>query len=106
MRYCVAAALLDGARDLSTFSDQAVGRQDIRSLIRRIEMEVAERVRADKEFAAIVEVETADGRKLAQEVRVAPGKPARWFSTGQLRGKFSWIAIAPRGCASRAMRYC
>jgi len=88
MHYCVAAALLDGFVRLSTFTDQTVARRDIQNLVAKTVMEVDERVRHDKEFAAIVAVETVDGRKLEQAVHVAPGKPARWFTREQMREKF------------------
>ena len=88
MHYCVAAALIDGFVRLSTFSDQSVARRDLRDLVAKTTMEVDERVRHDKEFAAVVAIETTDGRKLEQTVHLAPGKPARWFTGEQLRDKF------------------
>lgn len=88
MHYCVASALLDGAVRLSTFTDDAVGRPAVRELVARTDMVVDERVRDDKEFAAIVAVQTADGRSLEEAVHVAPGKPARWFTPAQMSEKF------------------
>lgn len=88
MHYCVAAALLDGQVRLGTFSKETVQRQDMRDLVQKISVEVDERVRHDKEFAAVVEVHTTDGRALEQTVMIAPGKPARWFTTEQLKSKF------------------
>jgi len=88
MHYCVSAALADGFVRLSTFTDAAVARRELQELVARTTMEVDERVRHDKEFAAVVAVETVDGRKLEQAVHVAPGKPARWFTPEQMREKF------------------
>jgi 2-methylcitrate dehydratase PrpD len=88
MHYCVAAALLDGHVRLSTFTDETVARSDLKALVGKTVMEVDERVRHDKEFAAIVSVDTTDGRKLEQAVHVAPGKPARWFTREQMLEKF------------------
>ncbi len=88
MHYCVAAALVDGFVRLSSFTDAAVARRELQDLVARTALEVDVRVRHDKEFAAVVAVETADGRKLEQAVHVAPGKPARWFTPEQMREKF------------------
>ncbi len=88
MHYCVAAALVDGAVRLSTFTDEAVARREVREIIARTTMTVDPRVRDDKEFAAIVAVESRDGRKREQIVHLAPGKPARWFTREQMREKF------------------
>jgi len=88
MYYCVAAALIDGNVRLATFTDQAVSRHEVKDLISKTTMEVDERVRHDKEFAAIVAIDTVDGRQLEQIVHLAPGKPARWFTPEQMIEKF------------------
>jgi 2-methylcitrate dehydratase PrpD len=88
MHYCVASALVDGAVRLSTFTSEAVRREVVQDLVQRTEMVVDERVRDDKEFAAIVEVITVDGRRLEETVHVAPGKPARWFTAREMQEKF------------------
>ncbi len=88
MHYCVASALLDGHVRLSTFTDEKVARKEVQALVAKTVMEVDERVRHDKEFAAVVSIRTVDGRTLEQEVHVAPGKPARWFTPEQMREKF------------------
>ena len=88
MYYCVASALVHGKVDLSTFSDGAVRDAAVVALIPKITMEVDERVRHDREFAAIVTVETEQSERLEQQVHVAPGKPARWLTSAQLKEKF------------------
>jgi 2-methylcitrate dehydratase PrpD len=88
MYYCVASALVHGKVDLGTFSDEAVRDPAVVALIPKITMEVDERVRHDREFAAIVSIETGQGEKLEQPVYVAPGKPARWLTSAQLKEKF------------------
>lgn len=88
MHYCVASALIDGYVRLSTFTDQAVQRPEVRDLVARTEMVVDDRVREDKDFAAIVTVETVDGRRLEESVYVPPGKPERWFTPAQMHEKF------------------
>lgn len=89
MHYCVAAALLHGTVDLSSFSEARINDAAIDALIPRISMQVDDRVREDREFASIVTVETKNGERLEERIQVALGKPARWFSTLQLQNKFS-----------------
>ncbi len=88
MYYCVSAALIDGNVRLSTFTDQAVLRDEVKDLISKTTMEVDDRVRDDKEFAAVVAIETVDGRRFEETVHLAPGKPARWFTPEQMIDKF------------------
>lgn len=89
MHYCVAAALVHGALDLSSFSDEGIHHPAIDALIPRISMEVDDRVRDDREFASVVTVETKRGERIEHMVRVALGKPARWLGAPQLKQKFS-----------------
>lgn len=88
MHYCVASALLDGTVRLSTFTEEKVARKEVQALAAKTVMEVDERVRDDKEFAAVVSIETTDGRKLEELVHLAPGKPCRWFTPEQMHEKF------------------
>ena len=88
MHYCVAAALVNGALGLSSFSEAGIINPAINELISKISMEVDGRIRDDREFASIVTVETRNGERVEQIVRVALGKPARWLSTLQLKEKF------------------
>ncbi len=89
MHYCVAAALVRGTVDLSTFSQAGINNPAINELISKISMEVDDRIRDDREFASIVTVETKNGERIEQIIRVALGKPARWLGTRQLQEKFS-----------------
>ena len=89
MHYCVAAALLHGAVDLSSFSEARISDAAVDALIPRISMQVDDRVREDREFASIVSIETKNGERFEERVQVALGKPARWFSTLHLKDKFS-----------------
>jgi 2-methylcitrate dehydratase PrpD len=96
MHYCLAAALVDGVVNLSTFTDAKVADPRIRALISRIDMEVDERVRDESEFPTAVRVQTESGRILERMVLLAIGKPDRWLTATQLYGKFA-------ECASRAL---
>ncbi|HSQ03575.1 MAG TPA: MmgE/PrpD family protein [Burkholderiales bacterium] len=89
MHYCVAAALAHGKVDLGTFSEAGIRDAAVNELIPRIRMEVDDRIRDDREFAAVVTVWMASGECHEEMVRVALGKPARWLSESQLREKFS-----------------
>jgi 2-methylcitrate dehydratase PrpD len=88
MHYCVATALVHGRVDLRAFSDDGIGDPAVVALIPKITMEIDERVRHDREFASIVTIETTNGERLEQQVHVAPGKPARWLTSAQLKEKF------------------
>ena len=88
MHYCVAAALLRGTVDLGTFSDENINDPAVAQMIPRISMVVDERVREDREFAAIVTIETSDGACVEERIQVALGKPARWLDPQQLQDKF------------------
>lgn len=88
MPYCVSSALLDGTVRLSTFTEQKVARPEVQALAAKTVMEVDDRVRHDKEFAAVVTVRTTDGRILEELVHLAPGKPCRWFTPAQMHEKF------------------
>lgn len=89
MHYCVAAALVRGALDLGSFNERGINDPAINELISRISMEVDARIHDDREFASVVTVETRNGERIEQMVRVALGKPARWLSTRQLKEKFT-----------------
>lgn len=89
MHYCVAAALVRGMLNLSSFNEEGISNPAINELISRISMEVDERVRDDREFASVVTIETRNGQRVEQMVGVALGKTARWPSTPQLKEKFT-----------------
>ena len=89
MHYCVAAALAHGTVDLGSFTETRIKDHAVNALIPRIQMEVDDRIRDDREFASIVTIVMANGERFEETVRVALGKPARWLSTQQLQDKFS-----------------
>ena len=88
LHYCIAAALVEGAVNLATFTEKTFANPAIRALIPRIVMEADDRVRDDPEFATVVTVETEAGNRHERFVPLAIGKPARWFSRQQLLDKF------------------
>ena len=88
MRYCVAAALLDGNVKIGTFAESQIKREGTTRLMPKITVEIDPLVADDHEFAAIVEVELMSGRREAVRVDVASGKPGNWLSEELLKEKF------------------
>jgi 2-methylcitrate dehydratase PrpD len=82
--FTLAAALADGRVDLDTFTPAAIGRPELHALAARVSHEPA--AASDSAFAAAIEIETRDGRRLAAEATATPPDPAR------LRAKFATTA--------------
>lgn len=97
LHYCVAAALLDGVVDLSTFTAAKIADPAIRTLISKISMEVDDKLRDDSEFATVVTVDTVAGDRHERFIPLAMGKPARWFSVERMHDKFFDCAQAVLG---------
>ncbi|MGZ5176473.1 MAG: MmgE/PrpD family protein [Burkholderiales bacterium] len=102
MHYCVAAALTREHVTLKTFSSDAIADPRTLALMDKIETYIDERVRDDHEFAAVVRVETTDGRTREELVRIAPGKPQRWFTRDQLERKFMDCCFENKGIRDAA----
>lgn len=96
LHFCLAAALVEGHVDLTTFAPRQVNDPRIRTLIDHTVMEADDRVRSDPEFATAVRVETNRGRTLEELVPLAQGKPSRWMRPEQLEEKF-------KTCATRSI---
>ena len=75
MHFCVAAALVDGVVNLSTFNDAKIANPSIRALIEKIKMEVDDRVQHGTEFPTVVTVETESGDVYKQLVPFPINKP-------------------------------
>ncbi len=88
MHFCVAAALHDGEVNLATFSQPSIDDPSIRQLMGKVTMVGDPSLSNQTEFPARVEVRTVDGAVYERSVALALGKPSRWFSKAQLRGKF------------------
>lgn len=96
MQYCVASALVTGKVTLDTFTEAALADPAVRELLPKIRLRVADEVRDNTEFGAVVEVRTVDGRRLSKTVLLAEGKPARWLGRPKLLAKFA-------DCAGRVL---
>lgn len=88
MRYCIAAAMIDGAVKIGTFEPDQIVRPEIARLMQKITVEIDPLVADDHEFAAIVELKLKSGRKESIRIDVASGKPGNWLSAALLKEKF------------------
>lgn len=88
LEYCVAAALVDGKVDLSTFSPEKVADPAIQAVAGAATMVVDERVAESPEFSTVVLVETTAGDVEEILVPLAKGKPERWMSRAERLQKF------------------
>lgn len=78
--YCVAAAFVDGVAQLGHFTDASLQRPDLRALAKRVDAYVDERIEreAGRNVSPIaMQVTLADGRTLAEEIRLPLGHPSR-----------------------------
>ncbi len=96
MQFCLAAALSEGRVDLRTFSERSLHSAEIGRLSSLVKLEVDQRVAHGTEFPTVLTIETSDGSRLEHTEMEAIGKPSRWFSTQQLRDKFTdCIGVVP-----------
>lgn len=100
LEYCVAAALLDGAVTLDTFTPESVAREDIQSLLRRVEYVIPPEWQHDdgipKTGFARIDVHLTDGDTQHAETLAVRGSPARPLTVAELAEKF-------RACAGSAL---
>jgi len=96
LEYCVAAALLDGAVTLASFTEQAVMRPEAQALLRKVAYLVPPEWSQDDGVAktgfARVAVYMADGSTHRAEVAAVRGSPARPLSDAELEAKFASCA--------------
>ena len=88
MRYCVAAAFIDGNVKIGTFAESQIKRAVTADLMKKIKVEIDPLVADDHEFAAIVDIELKSGHRESVRVDVASGKPGNWLSEELLHEKF------------------
>ncbi|HLZ70097.1 MAG TPA: MmgE/PrpD family protein [Dehalococcoidia bacterium] len=96
MQYCVAAALLDGAPRLATFSDAAVQRPAAQALLRRVEMRAGPAQAQIAGGRTEVALTLRDGRTLRRGVDEPRGSGESPLSWEELAEKF-------RDCAAVAL---
>jgi 2-methylcitrate dehydratase PrpD len=91
MPYCVSVALLDRAVGLAQFTDERVGRADLRALMPRVRMVVhpdqTTRECLPTRFSEVT-ITLRDGRRLQRRVRHAKGQPQNPLTDAELTAKF------------------
>lgn len=104
MEFCVAAALVRGAIVMDTFTPEMLRDPAIRALMKKITVEVDERVRFNSEHGTVVAIRTEGGRELERLVPLARGKPEHWMTEAELWEKFRDCsrAVLPEGQARSA----
>jgi 2-methylcitrate dehydratase PrpD len=88
MRYCIAAAMIDGAVKIGTFEPAQIQRPEIKRLMQKITVEIDPLVADDHEFASIVDLKLKSGHTESIRIDVASGKPGNWLSETLLQEKF------------------
>ncbi|MGH6944659.1 MAG: MmgE/PrpD family protein [Geminicoccaceae bacterium] len=94
MEFCIAILLLERRAGLGEFTDEVVGRPDVREMIERVDFDVhpeAEAAGYDK-MTTIIEIELADGRVISGRADFGKGSPAHPMSYDEVAGKFSECA--------------
>ena len=106
LEYCVAVALLEGRVGLSHFTEAAVGRPDLQSLLRRVEYRVPDDWQKGagpwKQGHGRVEVRLRDGSVRTGVTAVAKGDAANPLSDQELEAKFLECAAIALGEARAA----
>lgn len=88
IHFCVAAALVRREINRDTFSENVLKDPSIRQIIKKVRIQVDDRVRHNTEFGSVVKVTCASGRQIERLVPLAIGKPERWMSREELFSKF------------------
>ena len=89
LEYCIASALFDGGVGLGSFTDEAVGRGEVRELTRLLTVTEAGRpAQFPIEGTAEVTVVTRNGRHYSRRVEMPRGDPANPLSCDELTAKF------------------
>ena len=98
MEFCMAILLLERRAGLEQFTDEVVNRPDVQAMIAKVDFDVhpeAEAAGFDK-MTTIIEVELADGRRLATRADFGKGSPANPMSDPELAEKFRECAAWAR----------
>ena len=100
--FCVALAFYRDPRDPNVFCDASVADPAIRTLCRKVKIEVLDRIPADRSKACRVSVRLKDGREFAQDAHSYPGLPEEPLSNSELQAKFHVLtASMPNAAAER-----
>jgi len=103
--YCLAVALTDGRVRLGAFAPERLADPALRALMARVEARVDDAAEAafPRARAAVVEIETTDGRRLGERAHTRKGDPDDPLSDAELDDKYREL-VAPRIDAAAAAR--
>ncbi|MEM3404688.1 MAG: MmgE/PrpD family protein [Nitrososphaerales archaeon] len=90
--YCVAVALAYGKAGLSEFSEEKLRDSKIKTLMKKVDISVADEFKTKTLGAAKVTIYTRDGNKLEACVQKPKGYPDNPLSEEELKGKFIELA--------------
>lgn len=90
MEFCMAVLLIEGRAGLAEFTDNVVNRNDIKSMIEKIDFVVdkdAEAAGYDK-MTTIIDITLSDGRSISGRADFGKGSPANPMSYDEVADKF------------------
>ncbi|MFD1037445.1 MmgE/PrpD family protein [Virgibacillus byunsanensis] len=90
LQYCTALALINGQGGLDQFNDQALWNDEIRSLMKRVDVQVdpeIDRLYPDK-WGAVVEIQLKSGETITKQTDYPKGDPENPVTAVELLDKF------------------
>jgi 2-methylcitrate dehydratase PrpD len=90
MQFCMAILLLRRKAGLAEFTDEVVNRPDVKAMIEKIGYGVHAEAEAAgyEKMTTLIDIELADGRKIAGRADFGKGSPANPMSDDELANKF------------------
>ncbi|PYQ47504.1 MAG: MmgE/PrpD family protein [Acidobacteria bacterium] len=90
MEYCMAALLVFGKAGLREFTDEAVNRPDVQSMLRRVRFGIhpAAEAAGYNRMTTIIDIHLADGRTVSGRADFGKGSPADPMSYDDVAAKF------------------
>ena len=101
--FCVAVACHSDPRDPDVFSETTLNDRMIRSLCRKVKLELRKQTTVQNPLASRVTVRLKDGRELLEEIEHFPGMPEQPLDRAGLREKFETITAGLRQNRQAAM---
>ena len=98
--FCVAIAAATDKVDLASFTEEELFREDVREMVKRVEIvpdEEAEALSLEGHFPAFVTIDTKDGKSYTHRVYDPKGHPGNPVSQEELEGKFAMLATPVLG---------
>ena len=95
LEYCVAVALLYGKVELGDFTDEAVGRPEVRQMMPKIKMTVSEDLQSHE--MSEITIVLKGGSVFSRKVAVPKGHPLNPVSDDELSAKYLSLAVPVLG---------